>query len=243
MYCQNCGHEIAENAVFCRYCGKKVETSEAAFNSASVNPNVHQAVQNGIPEGIVLCPDGKYRWTYEVKMWKNPVMLITALKILIGGVIFLACLLMIMEIYNDSDIIYGLKIFFMTMLIGTPVAVVLSLLGYLLAAAINGGNYCAVFTMDENSVIHAQAKHQEERWRIFSVFGLITTGDVANYIALNNQVFESQYGKVKRIKAVPKRDLIKVHGVLIKNKIFAEPHQYEFVYRYITRHCQNARIT
>ncbi|MBQ9614086.1 MAG: hypothetical protein IJV14_16465 [Lachnospiraceae bacterium] len=36
-----------------------------------------------VTENIYLCPDGKYRWTYELQMLKNPTILITILKVIL----------------------------------------------------------------------------------------------------------------------------------------------------------------
>ena len=33
------------------------------------------------PKNITLCADGKYRWTYEFSMLKNPMILLTIFKI------------------------------------------------------------------------------------------------------------------------------------------------------------------
>lgn len=34
MFCSNCGHEVAEGAMFCATCGSKVNNSQAAENKA-----------------------------------------------------------------------------------------------------------------------------------------------------------------------------------------------------------------
>ena len=54
--------------------------------------------------------------------------------------------------------------------------------------------------------------------------------------------FVSRYSDVKAVIAKRRNDLIKVNNVLQRNTIYAEPHQYEFVWNYITSHCPDAKV-
>ena len=112
MFCENCGKEIPEDAKFCPECGAKVseETGYEISEEITAPGNPGEKAESGqalavpqekkprkkketyaadghvtgekVTENIYLCPDGAYRWFYQMDMLKNPTILITVWKVI-----------------------------------------------------------------------------------------------------------------------------------------------------------------
>ena len=54
--------------------------------------DMRRAEDRQISENIILCHDGSYRWIYEFHMLKNPVLLMTVLKVLLLSLLFVFCI-------------------------------------------------------------------------------------------------------------------------------------------------------
>ena len=121
-------------------------------------------------KNIQLCPDGKYRWAYELSLYKNPHILFLIWKIF-GWILFGIWVFML--ILQVSDGILSAKeivIFSLKFLGGIGALVfVLSILGYGLYAFIMGGKYCALFEMDGKGVEHKQMKAQVKKAQLIGV--------------------------------------------------------------------------
>ena len=52
----------------------------------------------------------------------------------------------------------------------------------------------------------------------------------------------SRFSKVKKVKAYPKKNLIRVNGTLIHNQVYVRDEDFDFVYQFIVDHCPNAKI-
>ncbi len=106
-------------------------------------------------KNIMMCPDGKYRWVYELDMYKSSVIIKEVWRaMLIAGVIVLAFLFVINIM--DNDLMETLQFVVQTAAILFGIFLVLSIIGYLVFAFIIGGKYCVVFEMDDAGVNHKQ---------------------------------------------------------------------------------------
>ena len=91
MFCPNCGFQTSDDARFCEQCGASLNgggmSAETETNAPAQAPPVQNAAMEGtkVTKNIYLCPDGMFRWIYEFRMMKNPVILFTILKIF-GGI-------------------------------------------------------------------------------------------------------------------------------------------------------------
>ena len=102
-----------------------------------------------------MCPDGKYRWVYELDMYKSSAIIKEVWRaMLIAGAILLAILFVISIM--DSDLMETLQFVGETAAILFGIFLVLSIIGYLIFAYIIGGKYCVVFEMDEEGINHKQ---------------------------------------------------------------------------------------
>ena len=123
------------------------------------------------------------------------------------------------------------------------------IIGYSIGARRFGGVYVAMFEMDEKGVLHAQMSSQVKKQQVISAIAALAgvaanePGPVASAILASTfTAWKSDFPKVRKVKAVRRRDLIKVNELLTKNRIFVEePEDYEFVLDYIRRHCPSIK--
>lgn len=204
------------------------------------------------PEGspIKLCPDGSYRWVYEFNLWTNPTILLTVLKVFLIAIVCLGVLMLVLLVpdlvqgyADDGDIlgtvqlIAGMALLFL----------VLTAIGYVVYAAMQGGKYCVVFTMDENGIEHRQMPREYEKAQLVGalnvVAGLATgkPGQVGMGLATaSRNAMTSTFEFVRSIKGSRMLRVVKVNEPLAKNQVYVEPEDYDFVFGYIRAHCPNA---
>ena len=201
-----------------------------------------------ISRNITFHEDGKYRWSYEYSLFKNPTIFILICKIfffVILGIFVFMTVLFALE--NDNFFREGfldiLKIFGF-ILLGAVAVVGLS---YLIYAAIMGGKYSVTFEMDDKGVLHKQEPRQAKKARgigtAAAVTGLATGnfGMVGAGFASQRTDMYSDFSKVKKVKAYPSRNLIKVNATLNHNQVFAADEDFDFVYNFILSHCMNLK--
>ena len=196
---------------------------------------------------VRLCEDGKYRWLYEMNMFRNPTILFTVAKVL-GGVIlglWLVFGLLLSAIEGNWDGLLG-----MTRVLGIVMGVmaVLLVIAYLILCWMYHGKYIVLFEMDEKSIKHIQLPRQFKRAQ---AMGLITalvglaakrpTTAGAGLLSATRQASTSDFKYVKKVKAYPRRHLIKVNETLNKNQVYAATEDFDFVLDWIRTRCINAK--
>ena len=114
-------------------------------------------------ETVALCEDGKYRWRYDVNLFKNLKIFWLVWKVLFFSFMIVFLFVIIFDITNwgftQERIINNLK-FFAYFLVGMTCV---SSFGYSVYAAIMGGKYCVVFEMDEVGINHRQTDSQAKK--------------------------------------------------------------------------------
>ena len=187
-----------------------------------------------------LCPDGKYRWTYEVNLLKNPsmfydLMLVMCISL---GVVFVTMLAGLL--YGDNLDWESLSTMALAFLGISVFFFFLCLLGYVIWAGMSGWRYAALFTMDDVSITHEQMPKEVKRGQVIgeiaSLVGMAggtfsTVG--AGLLAASINAWKSDFRSVRKVKVVRRRHLIKVNELLTKNRIYAEREDLDFVAGYI----------
>jgi hypothetical protein len=268
MCCFFCGKEINDGSRFCPYCGKGL-TAESNVPPAPVpyqgqDPGLNaggypaqgtsQAAgqqQGGryVTPNILLCADGKYRWMYELSMFKNPTIFITLCKV-IGitlGIMFVFCAIMGLV---SGDGLEGFLAQMKMFLIIVAIMIGLVLISYPIAVLIMGGKYVVFFEMDEKRVVHIQAPRQFSKAQALGVMGMLAgavTGNLSTF-ALGTYVsavqsMSSTWSDVKSVKSAPGRNVIYVNELLFKNQVYAANEDFMFVDNFIRSHCPNARLS
>lgn len=212
-------------------------------------PTFRQMMEQGerISDNITFCADGKYRWVYEMSLFKNPTVFLLVWKIFffifIGMFLFLTLIQSGSRSFWRDEFLSNAK-GFGYMIIGMTVVVAL---GYLLYAAIMGGKYIVEFEMDEKGVNHRQTASQAKKAKKLgraTMVGGFATGRLTTVAAgMNAQRTEmySAFSETKNVKAYPSRHLIKVNGRLSHNQVYAAKEDFEFVKNYIVSHCENIK--
>ena len=194
---------------------------------------------------VTLGDNGKYRWTYEMSLFKNPTIFLLVWKI------FFFIFLGVFAVVNISDFIkwgpekvlenlpvLGYLLLGMTAVVG---------LGYLLYAAIMGGKYIVEFEMDETGFVHrqiaAQAKKAKAIGRAAMMAGAASgrPGAIGTGIAAQRTEMYTEFAKVKKVSPYPRRHVIKVKETLEHNQIYAADEDFAFVQQYILSRCPNAK--
>lgn len=202
---------------------------------------------------VSLCKDGKYRWTYEFNMLKNPAIILVVYKIFlillsipfIINVIALARNGELQKEWNDR-LWSGSnpKVWLVVM----AVFFVIILLAYLLVAWMYGGKYIVHFTMDENCIVHEQEAAQSKRAQklglltaLVGIFAKRPSTIGAGMLAASRTTFTSDFPNVRRIKPRRALKLIKVNKLLDRNQVYVPREDFDFVLDFIRRHCPKAK--
>ena len=198
---------------------------------------------------VRLYPDGKYHWLYDLHMLKNPAVLfevfrVFAISIGIIGVFMFVIISCEDGVSLDSTVTI-LKI------VGLMAAIFLGLclIGYPLYAALLGWKYTVHFIMDENGVEHQQTAKSKSVGKKISLLtalvGLLSrrpTVAGAGMLAASRTSMTSEFRVVRKVKAVRWMHLIRVNETLSRNQVYVDDADFEFVYNFICRHCQKAKI-
>ena len=201
-------------------------------------------------ENITMCTDGKYRWVYELNLYKNPAIIKEV------GRVMLISLVIVLVLISGFQIIDGIgtlaeRLLFVAELAGVLIVilVVITILGYLLYSYMMGGTYCALFEMDENGVCNkAQEKHikKAELISAITVIAGIASGrpGVAGtgMLASARTSMYTRFDSVKELEILPKQHLIRLNEKLSLNQVYAEDEDFAFVADYIRTRCRKAKV-
>ena len=196
-----------------------------------------------LKQGVTLCDDGKYRWIYAMNMWKNPTILFLILKIFYGIFAVGGVLLVITSLTQpayEGKLWENLGYF----LIFVAFFTVLILIAYSIVAAMYGGKYIILFTMDEQGITHEQVKEQARKARKLGALtaavgagrGSLSMMGLGASVAARTSM-SSDFSMVRSVKAYKWRNVIKIREILSNNQVYARDEDFDFVYNYIREHC------
>jgi len=196
----------------------------------------------------VLCPDGKYRWTYQVNLYSNMSIFSDLMKVMAGSSGFVFLLMLVINLFDGhldwtaflGNILVLLAVFAFLMLLG--------IIGYYVWAYLSGGSYTALFVMDEQGIGHYQTASQRRLGKKIGVAGMLIgmaagrPGVAGSALAASSvNGVRTAFRDVRSVKAVRRRDLIKVNELLTKNRVYvADGRDYQWVLDFITEHCRQA---
>ena len=201
-------------------------------------------------ENITMCTDGKYRWVYELNLYKNPAIIKEVGRVILISLVIVLALIFGFEMIDGIGT-FAEKLQYVAELAGILLAIflVITVLGYLLYSYMMGGTYCALFEMDENGVCNkAQEKHIKKAELISAITviagiasgrpGVVGTGMLASARTSMYTRFDS----VKELEILPKQHLIRLNEKLSRNQVYAEDEDFAFVADYIRTRCRNAKV-
>jgi hypothetical protein len=186
--------------------------------------------------------NGKYRWTYEMSLFKNPTIFIATAKaigIAVAITIFIIGLISLIADGFSADIFRFLG---ELTLILVGIFAVLLVLGYLLYAAIMGGYYVVDFTMDEKTVVLSQSAKQAKKAENIGIaamiMGAITHNRGAVSAGYNSSIRSTsitEFSHVKKVVVDKKHSVIKLHTVGWDH-VYADGEDFDFVAGWIRSH-------
>ena len=193
---------------------------------------------------VKLCEDGKYRWRYDLNLFKTAGIFLLIWRILFFIILAFFAVAMLADAFRFNDFyperfMYNLR-FFAYFVIGMTA---ISIISYLIYAGIMGGKYCVIFEMDEKGINHKQIPSQAEKAKKISEAAMLAGAASGRFstIAVGRNAARSElyteFSKVKRLKAYPKRNLIKLSAPFSHNRIYCKTENFEFVENYIISHC------
>lgn len=192
-------------------------------------------------ENIKKCDDGTYRWVYEFDMLKNPIIILTVLKIFLFVLVGMWVIFGLFRIGRDGFVgafVAQTK----ELLIPAVILFGLSIVAYMILACIYGWKYCVLFEMNETGIRHIQ---MEKQYKKAQAIGWLTAmaGAAAGkpgaagtgLLAATKNEQATEFGKVNRMRVFRAFHTIKLDALLNHNQIYAEPEDYEFVLDYISK--------
>lgn len=196
----------------------------------------------------VLCPDGKYRWVYDVPMLKNPSILMEVFWVLgiSFGVVWLFVLLIgVCADGFDLTAMWGITRGFLLLM---AVFLVLGCVAYFFVSWYYGWKYSLLFIMDGQEVVHKQLPGTEDKARAIGKLtalagaagGRMGMAGMGVLIATRTSMATS-LDSVRRLKPCRRMNLIKANERFSRNRIYVASEDFDFVYDFLCQHCPNAR--
>lgn len=239
MKCKNCGKELREGIRFCDECGAPTGAAFADIETANAENRIEHS------GNIVKGADGKYRWRYDMSLYSNLSIYAIVWKIFFWIMTAGFGIMAIVDLINGDfeyllDVLkmYGIFVGGMT---------VFTLLCYYIYAIFMGGKYCVEFEMDEKGINHKQTAAQAKKARKLGAATAIAGGAggslTAAGVGLNSMRTEmySEFDRVRKVKAYPRRHTIKINQKLSHNQVYAAKEDFDFVKGYILSHCKNLK--
>ena len=199
-------------------------------------------------KNISMCPDGKYRWVYELDMYKSSAIIKELWRVLlITGALVLIILFGINIM--DGDLMETLQFVAQAAAILFGIFLVLSIVGYLIFAYIIGGKYCVVFEMDEGGINHKQHPKHVKKAQLIGALTVLAGAGTGNLgtagtgiLAAARTTLYTGFDDVKEVEILPKEHLIRLNETLNRNQVYAADEDFAFVANYIRARCRNAKV-
>ena len=196
----------------------------------------------------VLCPDGKYRWVYDVPMLKNPSILLEVYWVLgvsFGIVWFFVLMLGGCESNFKLSELWDITRGFLILM---AVFLVLGFIAYFFVSWYYGWKYVVLFTMDQTEIIHQQMPYQVKKAQVLGALAAMVGGATGSLgmvgtgvLAASRSTSTSTLAQVNSLVPVRQMNLIKVNQGLHKNRIYVPDEDFDFVYDFLCQQCINAK--
>ncbi len=189
--------------------------------------------------------DGKYRWTFSVNLFRDLHIAFLVWKIFFFIFLAVFAFVFLLDLTGGSLDARRVSDFFRVCAYVFAGMTVLVILGYLIYALNMGGEYIVEFTMDEKGIDHRQTAAQAKKARKLGAltasvgaasgsFGAAGAGRSAQKTELY-----TEFERVRKIKAYPRRHLIRLSAGLEHNEVYVDDEHFFFVLDYIRTRCEN----
>ena len=191
--------------------------------------------------------ENKYSWVYEQPMLKSFFLLFEVWRVILIAAAILALFLIIMNLITGNGFEGILSSIGMAGLAG-GIIFVLSIPSYYIVTKANNNKYTVLFEMDENGVDHTQIKTEAAKAleALTILAGIATrnrTTTASGILSATGGSLYSDFRKVRKIKVLPDKNTIMLNGRFVRNQVYAEDEDFEFVSNFIIEHCPEAKIS
>ena len=195
-----------------------------------------------------MCNDGKYRWVYELNLYKSTAIIKEVWRVmLISGAIVLVILFGINIM--DGDFMETLQFVGEAAAILFGIFLVLSIVGYLIFSYMVGGKYCVLFEMDEKGINHKQHEKHVKKAQLLGAITALTGAAGGSLgtagtgvLAASRTSMYTGFEDVKELEILPKEHLIRLNETLNRNQVYADKEDFAFVAEYLKARCKNAKV-
>lgn len=199
-------------------------------------------------DNITMCNDGKYRWVYELNMYKSTAIIKEVWRAMAIAAVIVLGFLFVINIM-DNNLMETLQFVGQAACILIGILLVLSVVGYLIFSYIIGGKYCVVFEMDKNGINHKQHEKHVKKVQLLGAItamagaagGSLSTAGTGVLAASRTSMYTG-FEDVKELEILPKEHLIRLNETLNRNQVYAEDEDFAFVADYIKARCRNAKV-
>lgn len=218
----------------------QLQEEQNASSEAHLDDDLHK---DGV--SIITLKNDKYTWVYELPMLKSLFILGMVWKVLVIASLIVTLFMTIVGLVEGS----GLKSVLFALELGggiLGILLVLSIPAYLIVTKANNGKYTVLFEMDDDGIDHTQIKTDMAKALDILTIGVGAMGGNrsavnAGLLSATGSSLYSKFSKVRKVKAFPKKGLIKLNGLFVHNQIYVDPDDFQFVYDYIMERCKNAK--
>ena len=197
-------------------------------------------------KNIKLCNDGKYRWVYELDMYKNSAIFKECYRVffIICGIVTVIAFFMNLGSGFGEAITGALTIGGIV----TAIFMVLGLIAYLILSFMYNGKYCVLFELDAKGLLHAQQEKHVKKAQLTGAITALTGAARGNIGAIGTGILAtrtemySNFAAIKVIEVVPGSNLIRLNATLDRNQVYVEKEDLAFVLQYIVEQCPQAKL-
>ncbi len=189
---------------------------------------------------------GKYVWVYEQPMLKSFDILLEVWKVLLIAS-FVPITMMVVFALVEGSGLEGILFSFQLGALVFSIIFVLSIPAYWIVTRANNGKYTVLFEMDEFGISHTQVK--TEKAKLLEALTVMAGAATRNYTAMGAGVnaaagssLYSSFPNVRELRAYPEKNTIAVNGKLIRNKVYVDSEDFDFVWEFIKSHAVNATV-
>ena len=186
----------------------------------------------------------KYCWIYELPMGKSFFLLFEVWKVLLISVLLINLLLNLPMALIEHSLSSFVGMLEMSGLV-LAILMVLSIPAYWIVIKANNGKYTVMFEMDEEGIDHLQIKTDKAKAldKLIVMAGTAAGNPTltgSGLISSSGGSLYSRFSRVRKLVGYPKKNLIKVNGLLVHNQVYVEDENFDFVWSFIREHCPNA---
>ncbi len=211
----------------------------------SIDFTEEESLASEQPSGSILQKEqGKFFWVYEMPMLKSFFLLFEVWRALGAAFLTVAALMVIINLVSGNGA-GSLWEVLMPPLIPFAIIMVLSVPAYYIVTKANNGRYTVLFEMDDEGIDHIQIKTEKARaLDLLTVFVGKAAGNrtatAAGMLSASGGSLYSRFSSVRKIRAYPGKHLITLTGRLVRNQVYADDEDFDFVYDYIVSRCPGA---